>query len=180
MLKNWCFQTVVLKRTLESPWDCKQIKPVHPKGNQLWIFIGRTDAEAEAPVLWPPHEKSWLIGKDPDAGRDWRQEEKGKAENKMVGWQHRLNGHAAAAKSLQSCPTLWDPIDGSPSGSAVPLQPTRLRPFFPPGKNTGVGCHFLLQSTDMNLSKFWEMVKNKEVWHAAVLGVAKSQTQLSN
>ena len=87
---------------------------------------------------------------------------------------------AAAAKSLQSCPTLWDPIDGSPSGSAVPLQPTRLRPFFPPGNNTGVGCHFLLQSTDMNLSKFWEMVKNKEVWHAAVLGVAKSQTQLSN
>ena len=74
---NWCFWTVVLEKTLESPLDCKEIQPVHPKGDQSWVFIGRTDAEAEAPVLWPPHVKHWLIGKDPDAGRDWGQEEKG-------------------------------------------------------------------------------------------------------
>ena len=85
VLKNWCFWTVVLEKTLESPLDCKEIKPVYPKGNQSWIFIGRTEAEAETPVLWPPHAKSWLIGKDPDAGRDWGQEEKGTTEDEMVG-----------------------------------------------------------------------------------------------
>ena len=91
--KNWCFWTVVLEKTLECPLNCKEIKPVHPKGDQSWIFIGRTDAEAEAPMLWPPSAKSWLIGKDPDAGKDWRQEEKGTTEDEMVGWHHRLNGH---------------------------------------------------------------------------------------
>ena len=93
VLKNWCFWTVVLEKTLESPLDSKKIKPVIPKENQPWIFIGRTDAEAEAPKLWPPDVKSWLIGKDPDAGKDWRQEEKGTTEDEMVGWYHRLNGH---------------------------------------------------------------------------------------
>ena len=92
-LKNWCLWTVVLEKTLESPLDYKEIKPVHPKGNQFWIFTGRTDAEAETPILWPPDEKSWFIGKDPDAGKDWRQEEKGTIEDKMVGWHHQLNGH---------------------------------------------------------------------------------------
>ena len=87
VLKNWCFQTVVLEKTLESPLDCKEIKSVHPKGNQLWIFIGRTDAEA--PILWPPDVKNWLIGKDPDAGKDWGRE-KGTTEDEMVGWHHRL------------------------------------------------------------------------------------------
>ena len=87
-LKNWCFWTVVLEKTLESPLDCKEMKPVHPKGNQSWIFIGRTDAEAETPVLWPPDMKNWLIGKDPDAGRDWRWEEKGTIEDEMVGRHH--------------------------------------------------------------------------------------------
>ena len=91
--KNWCFWTVVLEKTLESPLDSKEIKSVNPKGNQLWIFIERTDAEAEAPILWPPDAKSQLIGKDPDAGKDWRQEEKGAIEDKMVRWHHRLNGH---------------------------------------------------------------------------------------
>ena len=91
-LKNWCFQTVVLKKTLESALDSKEIKPVNSKGNQPWIFIGRTDAEAEAPVLWPPNGKSWLIGKDPDAGKDWKREEKGMTEDEMVGWHHWLNG----------------------------------------------------------------------------------------
>ena len=89
--KNWCFWTVVLEKTLESPLDSKQIQPVHPKGDQSWIFIGRNDVEAETPILWPPDEKSWLIWKDPDAGKDWRQEEKGMTEDEMVGCHHRLN-----------------------------------------------------------------------------------------
>ena len=91
--KNWCFWTVVLEKTLENPLDCKKIKPVHPKGNQSWIFIGRTDAEAEAPVLWPPDAKNRLLGKDPDDGKDWRWKEKEKTEDEMVGWHHKLNGH---------------------------------------------------------------------------------------
>ena len=91
--KNWCFWTVVLEKTLESPLDCKEIKPVNTKGNQSWLFTGRTDVEAETPILWPPHAKSWLIWKDPDAGKDWRQEEKGMTEDEMVGWYHQLNGH---------------------------------------------------------------------------------------
>jgi len=91
--KNWCFWTVVLEKTLESPLDCKEIQPVHPKGDQSWVFTGRTDAEAETPILWPPHAKSWLIRKDPDAGRDWGQEEKGTTEDEMAGWHHQLDGH---------------------------------------------------------------------------------------
>ena len=92
-LKNWCFLTVVLEKTLESPLDCKEIQPVYPKGDQSWVFIGRTDAEAETQVLWPGHAKSWLIGKDPEAGWDWGQEEKGKTEEEMAGWHHQLDGH---------------------------------------------------------------------------------------
>ena len=91
--KNWCLCIVVLEKTLESPLDYKEIQPVHPKGNQSWIFIGRTDAEAETPILWPPDAKSRLIEKDPDAGKDWRQKEKGVTEDEMVGWHHQLNGH---------------------------------------------------------------------------------------
>ena len=91
--KNWCFWTSVLEKTLESLLDCKEIKSVHPKGDQSWVFIGRTDAEAETPILWPPDVKSWLIGKDPDAGKDWRWEEKGTAEDEIVGCHHWLNGH---------------------------------------------------------------------------------------
>ena len=92
-LKNWCFLTVVLEKTLESPLDCKEIQPVHPKGNQSWIFIGRTDFEAETPILWPRDAKSWLIWTEPDAGKDLRREEKGTTEDEMVGWHHWLNGH---------------------------------------------------------------------------------------
>ena len=91
--KNWCFWTVVLEKTLESPLDGKEIQPVHPKGNQSWTFIGRTDTEAETPILWPPDAKSWLIWKDPDAGKDWRQEEKGTTEDEIAGWHHQLSGH---------------------------------------------------------------------------------------
>ena len=91
--KNWCFWTVVLEKTLESPLNCKVIQPVHPKGDQSWVFIGRTDLEAETPIIWPPGVKSWLIWKDPGAGKDWRQEEMGTTEGEMVGWHHRHNGH---------------------------------------------------------------------------------------
>ena len=92
VMKNWCFWTVVLEKTLENPLDCQDIKPVHPKGNQSWIFIGRTDVEAKVPIFWLPDAKNWLIEKDPDAGQDWRQE-KGTTEDEIVGWHHWLDGH---------------------------------------------------------------------------------------
>ena len=92
VLKNWCFWILVLEKTLEGPLYCKEIQPVHPNGNQSWIFIGRTDVEVETPILWPPDMKNWLIWKYPDAGKDWRQE-KGTTEDEMVGWHHRLDGH---------------------------------------------------------------------------------------
>ena len=91
--KNWCFWTVVLEKTLESPLGCKEIQPVNPKGDQFWIFIERTDVEAEMPILWPSDVKNWLTRKDPDAGKNWRQEEKGMTEDKMAEWQHELGGH---------------------------------------------------------------------------------------
>ena len=93
VLKNWCFKTVVLAKTLEHPLDCKEIKPVHPKGNQSQIFIGRTNAKAETLILCSPDAENWLIWKDPDAGKDWRQEEKGTTKNEMAGWHHQLDGH---------------------------------------------------------------------------------------
>ena len=104
--KNWCFWTVVLEKTLESPLDCREIQPVHSKGDQPWDFFGRNDARAETPVLWPPHVKSWLIGKDFIAGRDWGQEEKGTTEDEMAGWHHWLDGHESE----------WTPGDGDRQG----------------------------------------------------------------
>ena len=113
--KNWCFRTVVLGKTLESPLDL-EMQPVHPKGNQSWIFTERTDAGAEAPILWPPDAKNWLIGKDPDAGKNWRQEEKGMTEDEMVGWHHWLNGHefeqapvVAYGQGILVCCSPWGP-----------------------------------------------------------------------
>ena len=101
--------TVVLEKTLESPLDCKEIWPVHSKGDQSWVFAGRTDTEAETPILWPPDAKSWLIGKDPDAGKDWGQEEKGTTEDEMVGWHHQLSGHGFG----------WTPGVGDGQGGLV-------------------------------------------------------------
>ena len=108
-LKNWCFWTVVLEKTPESPLDSKEIKPVNPKGNLCWIFIGRIDVEAETPILWPPDVKSWLTGKDFDAGGDWGQEEKGTTEDEMAGWHHWLNGRESE----------WTPGDGDEQGGLV-------------------------------------------------------------
>ena len=122
--KNWWFWTVVLEKTLGSPLDRKEIQPAHPKGNQSWIFIGRTDTEAETPIFWSLDMKNQLIGKDPDAGKDWRREEKGMTEDEMVGWHHWLNGH--------------------------------------------------------EFEKLWELVMDRDAWRAAVHGVAKSQTWLSD
>ena len=107
--KNWCFSTVVLEKTLECPLDCKEIQPVHSEGDQPWDFLGRNDAEAETLVLWPPHEKSWLIGKDSDAGRDWEQEEKGTTQDEMAGWLHGLDGPESE----------WTPGVGDGQGSLV-------------------------------------------------------------
>ena len=107
--KNWCFWTVVLEKTLESPLDCREIQPVHSEGDQPWDFFGRNDAKAEAPVFWPPHEKSWLIGKDSDAGRNRGQEEKGTTEDEMAGWHHGLGGRESE----------WTPGVGDGQGGLV-------------------------------------------------------------
>ena len=147
MPKNWCFWPVVLEKTLENPLDCKEIQPFNPKGNQSWIFIGRTDAEA--PILWPPDVKNWLIGKDPDAGQDWRQEEKWTPEDEMVEWHYRLSGH-----NFEQAPGIGDGQGSlaccSPWGSQRVGQDwaTELKALCPwdfPGKNNGEGRQFLLQ-----------------------------------
>ena len=114
-LENWCFWTVVLEKTLESPLDCKEIQPVHPKGDQYWVFIGRANVEAETPILWPPDVMNWVIGKDPDAGKDWRQEEKGMTEDEMVGWHHWLNGQALS--KLQESVMDWQTCSLQSMGS---------------------------------------------------------------
>ena len=113
-LKKWWFWTVVLEKTLESPLDCKEIQPVHSEGDQPWDFFGRTDTETEAPILWLPDVMNWLTGKDPDAGKDWRQEEKGTTEDEMVGWHHRLDGHefeqvpgAGVGQGSLACCSPW-------------------------------------------------------------------------
>ena len=107
--KNWCFWIMQLEKTLESPLDCKEIQPIHPKRDQSWVFIGMTDVEAETPILWPPDVKSWLVGKDPDAGKDWGQEEKGTTEDEIVGWHQQLNGHGFG----------WTPGVGDGQGGLV-------------------------------------------------------------
>ena len=145
--KNWCFWTMVLEKILESPLDCREIQPVSPQGNQLWIFIGRTDAKAEVPILWPPDVKNGLIGKDPDAGKDWRQEEKGVTEDEMVGWHHVLDGHefeqapgVGDGQGSLACFILWgckesDMTEWLNWTETSLFHPCALNPFL-------VSCHF--------------------------------------
>ena len=132
--KNWCFWIVVLEKTLESPLDYKEIQPVHPKGDQSWIFIGRTDAEAETPILWPPDMKNWLTGKDPDAGKDWGQEEKGMKEDEMVGWHHQLDGHefeqALGVSNGQGSLACWSPWGRKESDTTEQLNWTEFASVF--------------------------------------------------
>ena len=139
--KNWCFWTVVLEKTLESPLDCKEIQPVHPKGNQSWIFIGRTDVEAETPILWLPVGKSWLIWKDPDTGKDWGQEKKGMTEDEMVGWYHQLDGYefeqALWVGDGQGSLACCSPWGRKESDTTEHLNQTHL-PWI-----DGTGCHEL-------------------------------------
>ena len=140
VLKNWCFWTVVLEKTLESPLDWKEIQPVHSEGNQSWVFFGRTDAKAATPVLWPPHAKSWLIGKDSDAGRDWGQEEKGTTEDEMAGWHHQLDGH-----EFEWTPRVGDGQGGLACCNSWGHKSCAPTPVFLPGESQGwrslVGCH---------------------------------------
>ena len=144
--RNWCFWTVVLEKTLESPLDYKEIKPVHPKGNQSWIFIGRTDAEAETPILWPPDAKSWLIWKDPDSGTDWRQEEKGTTADETVGWHHWLYRHefeqAPGIGDRQRSLACCSPWGRKESDTTERLNWTELTQIYIPSPDLSSNMHF--------------------------------------
>jgi len=163
-LRNWCFWNVVLEKTLESPLECKEIQPVNPKGNQSWIFIGRTDAEAETPILWPPDAKNWLIQKDPDAGKDWRQEEKGMAEDEMVGWHHQLDGHefeqAPGVCDAQGSLACCSPWGHKESDMTEPLNWTVLK------ESTQTMNRWRLKTKPQNLfqEEVVELAKDWSMW----------------
>ena len=147
-LKNWCFWTVVLEKTFESPLDGKDIHPVHPKGDQSWVFIGRTDVEAKTPILWPPYVKSWLTGKDPDAGNDWGQKEKGMIEDEMVGWHHQFNGYGFG----------WTLGFGDGQGGLVCCSPWDHKESDVTEQLNGAELNFLLRSADQSLTKEWFLI----------------------
>ena len=175
---------MVLEKTLESPLDCKEIHPVHPKGDQSWVFTGRTDVEAETPILWPPDAKSWLIGKDLDAGKDWGQEEKGMTEDEMVGWHHQFNGlgfgwtpGVGDGQGGLACCTSWGRKESDMTERLNWIQRKQCRRHeFDPwvGKIPGGGNGNPLPDSCLGNSM------NRGVWWATIHGVAKSQTQLSS
>ena len=198
MLKNWCFWTVVLEKTLESPLDCKEIKPVNPKGNQPWIFIRRTDLKLKLQYFWPPDAKSWLVRKDPDAGKDWRQEEKGTTDNETVGWNHRLNG-CEFGQTLRDSEGQGSLACYSPWGHSVRLnlateklqQQQGIDVSFPgwlsgkesacnvgsvpgSGRSPGEGNDNSLQHSCLGNPM------DRGAWWAIVMGSQKSRTQLSD
>ena len=168
--KNRCFWTVVLEKTLESPLDFREIQPIHSKGDQSWVFFGRNDAEAETPVLWPPHAKSWLIGKDSDAGREWGQEKKGTTEDEMAGWHHWLDGH-----EFEWTQGVGDGQGGLACFYGVAKRRTRLSDWTELNQLNGV-----IESLKIKLIVNMLFTRDREVWHAAVHGISKSQTRLSD
>ena len=170
MLKSWCFWTVVLEKTLASPLNFEKVKPVNPKGNQSWIFFGRTDADVEAPILWPPNAKNWFTGKDTEAGKDWRQEEKGTTEAEMVGWHHQFDGHEFEQAqgvddwqgSLECC-SSWGPKE---------LDTTKRLHFDFSLSGIGKGNGNPLQCSCL------ENPMDGGDWWAAIYGVAQTWTRL--
>ena len=149
--KNWCFWTVLLEKTLESPLDCKEIQPVHSEGDQPWDFFGRDDAKAEAPVLWPPHAKSWLIGKYFDAERDWGQEEKGITEDEMAGWHHWLDGRESE----------WNPRDGHGQGGLAWCDSWGHKESDTTEQLNWTGLNFILNHSKQLIIFIYKIIKRK-------------------